>query len=164
MLYFSLAIRSRRFYGLALPSGLGSLALLPLALGLGVAGGAAVVPAALDAEVGLVFYALPLSLELLMRGVGHGVLATTFQVQQRGGQWFLSIPTAATAAAMALIVAAVHAPVAAVAPGGFVLRVAAAGVLGLLCGMARERSESVLLPVLFHLVAAAAGLVIGVAW
>jgi hypothetical protein len=103
-----------------------------------------------------------LACELLVRGAAHGMLVADFRVQRAGGRWFLSTPTAVTTLlSVAAAVTIVAVQVAAGAPWWhLVLGTVAAVALGLACGAARERGESLLPPVLLHVAAALAAVLI----
>jgi membrane protease YdiL (CAAX protease family) len=104
---------------------------------------------------------LPFSAEMLFRGVIHGLLAEKLAAQRARGSWFLSWPTMLSAvfyvAVSSLemiprspdILAAVwFPPLDELLSLG--LNLAGLLIFGLACGMARERSESLVAPVLFH--------------
>lgn len=156
-------LANRRLYGAQLPRGLDWLWLLPAgALG-GVLGGAWLAPEWLGAGTAALPAALPFAAaaELLLRGITHGRLVTGYRVRTGPGSWRLSTPTVLTALVHALLAGLVTVPVFA-ALGGWsaVWRIAvsllAALSVGLACGVARERAESVIAPVLVHGAAAAA--------
>jgi hypothetical protein len=109
--------------------------------------------------------ALPFSAEVLFRGVVHGLLAEKLSSQRKRGRWFLSWPvvlsTLIYAAASLLEVVPKRTVIPFLtwvsSPHELVtLGVNLAGLLifGAACGMARERSESVVAPILFHWLAA----------
>ncbi len=104
---------------------------------------------------------LPLGVELVFRGVVHGVLAQAFAIQQCRGRWFLSVPVLVSAAfctlASGLAVGASLPPLGALSPwlpglagAEAALVPAATFVLSLGLGIARERSESIAAPLLLH--------------
>jgi membrane protease YdiL (CAAX protease family) len=152
---FFLALLGRRrprLYGLRLPGGRDWLWLIPLALLGAAAGGVWTAWPAGGLSAGslgllLVF---PLAAELIFRAVVHGVLARSFPIQHDGGRWFLSAPTLISAALYAAITP-LPPPAAALAqPWGWLLTLAGALLFGLAAGAARERSGSVLAPLLLH--------------
>ena len=153
--------RNPGIFGLRRPAGREAWWLLaPAAIG-AVAGGvwipAAALPGAGPPGLGwlalLAFPLLPIGAEILFRGLVHGVLAWTFSIQRAGGPWFVSWP--------ALVSGGLYAPWGIVLASASVTLLPAAAapwnapvwgsvVFGVACAMARERSESVVLPVLFH--------------
>jgi hypothetical protein len=99
------------------------------------------------------FALLPIGAEILFRGLVHGVLAGAFPIQRAGGPWFVSWP--------ALVCGALYAPWVVVLAAASVTVLPSAAfpwnapvwgsvVFGVACALARERSESLVLPVLFH--------------
>jgi membrane protease YdiL (CAAX protease family) len=99
--------------------------------------------------------------EIIFRGLAHGLLGAHHPMQQPGGRWFVSLPVAASAllyaAAAGLwggapVVLAGWLP--ALAPAAPV-PLAGALVFGLAAGLVRERSESVVTPILLHALCAA---------
>ncbi len=151
------AWRNRRLYGAQRPIGFSWLILAPAAVLAGAAGGAWLVPErAGDGNAALaVGVPLAIAAELLFRGVVHGRLAADFRVN---GKWRISTPNAVSAALSAAASFAVFAP-SLIALGGFaavwrlLLCAPAAVALGLACGIARERSESVSPAAMLHLLA-----------
>ena len=158
-------------YGHRSPSGYQGWAALPLAL-LGAACGGLWHPVHPFAEIGsalplawalVALLALPLGVELVFRGVVHGMLASGFQIQRAGGPWRLSVPTLVSSALYAgclwlpwgmtwpaLSVAE------RIAGPDVALGLAGALVFGVAAGIARERAESVAASVLLHWTAMAA--------
>ena len=158
--YAAHALRNRRLYGAQAPTGLSWLALAPVAAVAGAAGGAWLAPEALGRGASALLAGLPLAVaaELLLRGVAHGRLAGAFSAPLGRLSWPPSLPTSITAALYALLTALAVVP--ALLPlGGLAAAwrigsvLLAALVLGTICGMARERSESILGPVLLHALA-----------
>ncbi|HZO10256.1 MAG TPA: CPBP family glutamic-type intramembrane protease [Myxococcota bacterium] len=101
----------------------------------------------------LAFPLLPLGAEILFRGLVQGSLGWVLRMQRVGGPWLLSWPT--------LVSAALYAPWVLVLASISVLELPASGaawnaplwgalVFGAAAGVARERSESLLLPLLLH--------------
>jgi hypothetical protein len=154
------ARRNPGIFGLRRPASRAAWWLLPLAA-LGAAAGGVWTPSGALAPVGppgvawlslLALALLPLGAEVLFRGLVHGGLSWAFPIQRAGGPWFVSWP--------ALVSGTLYAPWAVVLSAASVLATPAASswnapvwgslVFGVSCAMARERSESLLLPVLFH--------------
>jgi membrane protease YdiL (CAAX protease family) len=97
--------------------------------------------------------------EFLFRGVAHGVLGRGFQVAHAGGRWLISFPTAVcalmyTGAGLLLPLAGSPFPMGG-ATAQWLTVVAASLLFGLTVGVVRERSGSILAPVLLHLVGVA---------
>jgi membrane protease YdiL (CAAX protease family) len=101
----------------------------------------------------LAFVLLPLGAEILFRGLVHGVLAGAFSIQRAGGPWFVSWP--------ALLCGGLYAPWGVVLAAASVTALPTSAlpwdapvwgsvVFGVACALARERSESLALPVFFH--------------
>jgi len=160
LLLLILAARRRpRLYGGRLPGGRAWLWTAPAALLGGLAGGTWTTwttwhfpPGILTADRVALFLALPLAAELTFRALAHGILARAFTIQHDGGRWFLSWPTVLQALfytlATPLALLATTAPL----PVGWAAALPLAGALlfGLAAGVARERSGSVLAPLLLH--------------
>jgi membrane protease YdiL (CAAX protease family) len=149
--------RAPGFYGLRLPRGLAAWAWLPVALAAGALGGVFVPSAALptslqptDVLLGVALLAAPAGLELLFRGYVTARLLPAFS-----GRSLVWVPVL-TALGYAALLACLPSAVASVGPPGTPL--AAALAFGLASGAARERSESVALPVLFAWLGVAAQL------
>jgi hypothetical protein len=158
-----LALVARRapgLYGLRRPAGRDAWLALPLAL-LGAAAGGVWVPAVgwpgAGAPAGrwlalLALPLLPIGAEVLFRGLVHGSLASRGRIQRAGGPWLLSWP--------ALVCAALYAPWGAVLAALALVQAPPAGaigapiwgglVFGVAAALARERSESLLAPILLH--------------
>ncbi len=163
--------RAPGLYGLRRPSGLDWLWLVPVALAGALLGGVwlpesgaggALAPPGPAAWLPLL--TLPLAAEVWFRGLGHGHLASSFPIQHAGGPWFVSVPVVASAVLYAGVVGvlAILAPPVAPAPPLDQAALGSMGALlfGLASGLARERSESLLPPLLLlGLGLAAVGLV-----
>jgi len=151
--------------GIRWPVGPGWAALLPATAAAALAGGACL-PGPLGgsavptATAWLSLVAVVTAWEGLFRGLVHGRLVHHFPVQRPDGAWFLSTPTLVAALLSALGVSFLC-----LAPGWFppvlppLARVAvgfaAALILGLATGVARERSGSLLAPIALHAAGAA---------
>jgi hypothetical protein len=167
-LYALLGRRMPGLYGLRAPAGRAAWLALPFALAGAACGGLWLpispfqAPATLSGS--LVLVAMPLAVELVFRGLAHGMLAARFRIQHSGGRWFLSIPALVTSGLYALWAALPFgapvlpalARIEAAAGHHPALPVAAAFLFGLAAAVARERSESVATPVLIHWTALAA--------
>jgi hypothetical protein len=149
--------RAPGVYGMRRPAGLDWWACLPVAVVGALAGGvwrAPVSGGALEASTLAALLGLPVAVELLFRGLVQGSLVGTFAVQRAGGRWFVSAPALVSSALYA--VACGLPPLAALSsPGPWSAAhpgVPLAGAFGfaLAAAAARERSESVIAPILFH--------------
>lgn len=150
-------LRHRRQFGLRWPTGWRwALFLLPAIL-VGLVGGAWVLPPG-DASLWTVV-TFPVVCEALLRGVVQGRLVEWWNIQRPGGRWFISVPAVVSALASATLSALLFLPQSVAAPGGPGLWIVppwliGALVLGAACAMARERSGSLLPPIVVHLAAA----------
>jgi hypothetical protein len=161
--YGLLALTNRRLYGAVLPRGWDWLWLLPAAVIAGLAGGAWLAPEWLGRGTAALPAALPFAAaaELLLRGIAHGRLTTGFRVAGGRGRWRLSAPAVLTGVLHGMLASVVAVPIY-LALGGFAavwrigVTLLASTALGIALGVARERSESIVGPLLLHLVAAAA--------
>jgi len=147
--------RARGFYGLRMPHGLAGWAWLPVAVAAGACGGVWIpsepLPASLGAPDllrGAALLAAPAGVELLFRGLVTARLLRAFPAGAPA-----LVPGLAALGSAALVAGL---PLAAPAVGGPWTAPLAALVFGLASGAARERSESVALPVLFAWLSAAA--------
>lgn len=147
-------------YGWSPPVGKTWWLLLPVVLAAGTLGGAWA-PARLtqgaDSSQWIILGVLgmPLASELLFRGLGHGLMAQTTTIQRCDSRWFLSWPIIGTTlvyTAFMWILTDFYSP--ATDWGAGFIRAGAAAVFGLGLGMVRERSQSLLPTVLFHILAA----------
>jgi hypothetical protein len=152
-------------FGWIIPTGNNWWLLTPIAVGAGAAGG--VWAPQLFAKSGkwleitlIGLIGMPLSSELLFRSLVHGLLAQNARVQRDDTRWFLSWPafgstlqyTGYMAFVLFVIFPQDH-PDPAWLP---LLNLGASFVFGLAAAMVRERSQSVLPPIVFHCLAAAA--------
>jgi membrane protease YdiL (CAAX protease family) len=146
-------------YGLNFPTGKDWWTLLPVMLLAATAGGI-YIP---DQTIGflklpdIIIYVcmtIPLALELLFRGLGHGILTYRSEVQNAKSPWFFSYANVAAAVLYAVFIAyldfssTTFQGVAQILPA--VKTVFAAFAFGLAGGFVRERSQSILPAVLFH--------------
>ncbi len=158
----------RRMYGIRMPVGRDWAFLFGFAI-LGTALGGSWFPARSEVEnlvngpsfAPLLLLLLPLSAELLFRGVIHGLLAERLLSQRARGVWFLSWPlTLSTLFYLGVswleiipretdLLSLPWLP-ASENISGAVLNLIGLLIFGLACGMARERSESLVAPILFH--------------
>ncbi len=144
-----------RLYGLRLPSGFDWLILLPPALVAAVVGGARF-PAALqpgqtalgrepwlEIVTALLFAA---SAEGLFRGLVHGILFRSLRIPRKRSAWAISRPVMISS-----LLYTFWACLPFMGPGWSMAAVPAGVLLiGICCGMAREKSESLLPPLLIH--------------
>src|SRR5262249_43753658 len=155
------ARRNPALFGLRLPAGGDAWLALPPALFGASLGGvwipaipvpAAGAPASAWAAL-LAFPLLPIGAEILFRGMVHGSLAWAFRIQRAGGPWLLSWPALLSAVLFAPWAGLLAAASAVDLPtGGGVWEAPFWGALpsGAAAAVARERSESLLLPILLH--------------
>ncbi|MGD9017090.1 MAG: CPBP family intramembrane metalloprotease [Desulfobacterales bacterium] len=146
-------------FGMIAPVGNAWWLILPAAVLAGAAGGVCVPPDSADTLPGLekaLFYllAIPLACEMLFRGLVHGILAQDCPTQNCSSRWFFSFPSVGAGILYALFIAVIT-----LRPFGVgepflllstVQRLFAAFAFGVASGFARERSQSLLPPVLFH--------------
>ena len=164
--------RAPGLYGLRLPSGLDWLLLLPLALIGAVAGGVWMPVGTVwgfaspaDALLLAIVFAVPAAAELLFRGIVHGGLASVSTIQRSGGPWFLSWPVVLTSGLYAICsilpaLLTASAPQNMLGAAGYPTVLLGALGFGIASGMARERAESLLPPIVLHWLGVAAVLVI----
>ncbi len=94
-----------------------------------------------------ILLAFAVSAELLFRSLVHGILARSYSVQKVRGRWYLSWPVLISSL-IYLLWALVPFQASTI---WHVLRAGIAALLfGICCGMARERSGSVLPPIIIH--------------
>lgn len=159
--FLAFGLRKRRRVGLRLPAGWKWLLTLPLAVLVGLLGGAWVLPPALVPTSHALGYALlfPAVSELLHRGFVHGYLRDFWNVMRSGGRWFLSKPTLIAGVFSAGLSSLLFLPQLLLQQGGvgywlIPLWLVGALVVGLGAGVARERSGSLIPALLLHLLAA----------
>jgi membrane protease YdiL (CAAX protease family) len=156
LLLLVLGPRAPGVWGLRRPAGLDAWALLPVAVAGALAGGVWLAPVGAPlAPPGLAaLLGLPVAIELLFRGLVQGSLFGSFRVQRAGSRWFVSAPTLVSSGLYALV--GLLPPLAALsAPGPWsglhpLAPLAGAFAFGLAAGSARERSESIVVPIAFH--------------
>ena len=153
--------RNPGIYGLRRPVGRDAWwFLLPAAIG-AVAGGVWIPATALPGTgppgiawlALLAFPLLPIAAEILFRGLVHGVLAWTFSIQRAAGPWFVSWPALVSGGLYApwgIVLASASLTVHPASAAAWNAPVWGSVVFGVACAMARERSESLVLPVCFH--------------
>jgi membrane protease YdiL (CAAX protease family) len=97
-------------------------------------------------------------IELLFRGVVHGLMVTTHPIMLWSGRRFISVPTAVSGLLYAVAVGSCFLPPLWLGDGAWVfgVGVAAAAVMGLTLGIVRERSASVWAAALIHMTSVAA--------
>jgi membrane protease YdiL (CAAX protease family) len=152
-------VRAPGVHGLRRPAGVDWCFVLPFAL-VGALAGGVWIPAVHGASTlrwtePLGVLALPLAAEVIFRGLFHGGLVTRFRMQRCGGPWFLSWPAIVSAVLYALWGALLQLPSIALAramPWGTSAwpPLLGAVVFGAAAGMARERSGSIVPPILLH--------------
>ncbi len=156
------ARRFPRGFGLSLPRGGLWAMLLPAGAIAGLAGGAWIL-APTGRSVSIPSFlagaaVLAAACELFFRGALHGLLAEVCRPAVRRGSWTLTGPTVVAAVLSAASWTFLSAGEGFVIGAAALARSAMAGfALGLTCGLARERSGSVLGAVAVHSVAALAG-------
>ena len=154
------ALRRPWQFGIMLPTGHDWWWLLPIALLCGATGGMTVPDAVLfqsgAASVWVVALGvLPLSQELLFRGLIHGLMAQLASIQDSQSRWFISGPTIGSALLYALTIALqlillAGDPLDPLTNGVLLKMVPVAGIFGIGAGMIRERSHSILPAWLLH--------------
>lgn len=95
----------------------------------------------------VVILAFAVSAELLFRGLVHGILARAYSTQKVGGRWYLSWPVVISSLVYLFwALVPFHAPTILLGLKAGM----AAFLFGICCGVARERSGSLLPPILIH--------------
>ena len=166
IIFASRARRSPGLYGWRIPAGLGWASVFPAAF-IGGAMGGAWAPGSLAYWLasdnlyslgGITALLLPLAAELLFRGVILGHLAARLPIQKSAGPWWNSWPTLISTVLYTVASLLVFATLSKgeIPFTQWLLVVGGAAIFGTACGVARERSDSVLPPVLLHWVCAAA--------
>ncbi len=152
-------------YGWTSPIGKQWWVLLPAALAGGIMGGAWTPEHLVANQKWLTIAALglvgmPLTLELLFRGLVHGLLAQNARIQRCDTRWFISWPILGSSLLYVGFVAALmvgnQPETMPLHWAESFLSISGAAVLGLTAGWVRERSQSVWPAVLFHMSAATA--------
>ncbi len=155
-------------FGIILPAGKDWWRLLPIAVICGFTGDM-LVPGkmmfAADPAVAwtIALVLIPLSLELLFRGLVHGMMAQLATIQDCESRWFFSGPTIGSsllyAATIGFQITMMSAdPMTVLTSGVLIKYVVVAAIFGLGAGMIRERSHSVFPAWLFHAAAVATSL------
>ncbi len=161
----SVAYRRPWQYGLVMPVGKIWWAFLPLAALGGLAGNIA--PLSLSPEIrpawgiwllGLIM--MPAALELLFRSLVHGLLAQSARINRPKGRILLSWPLVGASLLFAgytlwQTASGVSLSLLLERPLSHLRPVLGAFLLGLVLGVVRERSQSIIPPMIFHIVAAA---------
>ena len=155
--------RTPGVYGLRRLAGLDWCLVVPFAMFGALAGGVWVPAVALPASGWgwaelLALLTLPVASEVTFRGLVQGSLLTSFPIQKCGGPWFLSRPAVISAALYAVWGAVLqHLPIALTQTMlGGPAPILGALVFGVAAGSARERSESIVSPILLHWIGIAA--------
>jgi membrane protease YdiL (CAAX protease family) len=160
-----MAFRRPWQFGIMLPAGKDWWRLLPFAIVCGFTGDMWVptkmmfdADSAMAWTIALVL--IPLSLELLFRGLVHGMMAQLATIQDCESRWFFSGPTIGSSllygATISVQMTMMSAdPLATLTSGILVRYMVVAVIFGIGTGMIRERSHSILPAWLFHAMAVA---------
>ncbi|BBO84602.1 hypothetical protein DSCO28_51680 [Desulfosarcina ovata subsp. sediminis] len=158
-------------FGIMLPAGKDWWRILPIAVICGLTGGMLTPDKTMFATDPYLAWALalvllPLSLELLFRGLVHGMMAQLASIQDSESRWFFSGPTIgstllyATAIGIQTLMLA-DGPIMTTLTSSLLIKaVLVAGMFGVAAGMIRERSHSILPAWLFHALAALTALLV----
>lgn len=165
-LFFLKARQAPGLYGWRSPAGLDWLTMLPVAL-IGAAAGGIWIPGSheglynpsqLTASALLL---LPVTVEILFRGLILGNLAWRLPIQKSAGPWFVSWPAFISGALYALMfLSFLSFTSGQLQMSHWFVSLPAAVMFGTALGMARERSESIVTPILLHWLCAAALLLV----
>jgi hypothetical protein len=175
LLFFALvmiavvAFRRPWQFGLMLPAGKDWWRILPFAVVCGFAGGVLppdqIMVAVHSPEAwAIALVLIPLSLELLFRGLVHGMMAQLATIQDCESRWFFSGPTIGSSLLYGITVGFQVTmmsgdPLTTLTSWTLIKATAVAVIFGVGAGMIRERSHSVLPAWLFHATAVATWLV-----
>jgi len=149
-------------YGWDLPIGNRWWLLLPVAIAGGLAGG--LWQPAIYVQAGpwtplilWVIVGMPLATELLFRSLAHGMLAQSAVIQRYDTKWFLSWPmVGSTLLYVGFMNTTPYFRSLQSDPGKFIPALFGTALFGLTAGLVRERSQSLLPPIVFHVIAAVA--------
>lgn len=155
------------YLGLRLPRGFGYFGWLPVAAVAAVAGGAwaplqlalaGTTFGSIGGRFALALLAGVVGIELLMRGVLHGIMVTGFPIMLWSGRRFISVPNLVSSVAFTTAVMVCFRPPWWLGEGPVAITAwgVAALTMGLICGVVRERSSSVWAAVITHTASAAA--------
>jgi membrane protease YdiL (CAAX protease family) len=157
-------------FGIMLPAGKDWLGLLPFAVVCGLTGDMLAPDAMMFAADPFVAWTIalvliPLSLELLFRGLVHGMMAQQATIQDCESRWFFSGPTIGSSLLYGATIGVQMTmmcpdPMAILTSGVLVKYTVVAVIFGLGAAMIRERSHSILPAWLFHLTAVATSLLV----
>jgi membrane protease YdiL (CAAX protease family) len=162
------ALRRPWQFGMILPAGKDWWRLLPMAVICGFTGDMLVPDKMMFAAdpvaawtIALVL--IPLSMELLFRGMVHGMMAQLASIQDCESRWFFSGPTIGSALLYAATIGfqmtmMADNPMAILTNGILIKFITVAAIFGMAAGMIRERSHSILPAWLFHAAAVATSL------
>jgi membrane protease YdiL (CAAX protease family) len=163
-----MALRRPWQFGLMPPAGKDWWRLLPVAIICGFTGALTLPPTALfDADPmvawGVALLLIPFAMELLFRGLVHGMMAQLATIQDCESRWFFSGPTIGSAVLYAATVGSQMAmmpsdPMVPTTVSMLMQSTVVAAIFGLGAGMIRERSHSILPAWLFHAAAVATAL------
>jgi hypothetical protein len=153
------------YFGVRRPRRLKFLATVPISGAVALAGGAWLPLGdadlgARDVELLAVTLVAVIGVEALLRGVLHGDLVRFFPVMNGGGRRFISVPNLVAAVVYSAAVTTCLVPptwLAGVVGPWWAAWAAAALILGLACGVVRERSASLWAAVVLHGATAIAG-------
>ena len=156
-------------FGIMLPAGKDWWRLLPFAIVCGFTGDLLVPDTRVFAADPVVAWTIalvliPLSLELLFRGLIHGMMAQLASIQDCESRWFFSGPTIGSSLLYAATIGFQMAmlsgdPMATLTSGTPIKYTVVAVIFGLGAGMIRERSHSLLPAWLFHAAAVATSVI-----
>ncbi|HXV80546.1 MAG TPA: CPBP family intramembrane glutamic endopeptidase [Candidatus Binatia bacterium] len=166
VLFLSKVRQAPGLYGWRPPTGLDWLTMLPAAL-IGAAAGGIWIPGShqglnsLNELTAYAFLLLPVTVEIVFRGLILGDLAWRLPIERSGGPWFVSWPAFISGVLYAsmflsfLIFTSDQIKI-----SHWFVTLPAAVMFGTALGMARERSESIVAPILLHWLCAAALLLV----
>jgi len=102
---------------------------------------------------------MPLCAELLFRGLLHGLIIPGTRIQTRGSDWFISWPVFYSAVIYAFFFGIPYSPFVSIsqiisAEWYIPIRMLGGFIFGILTGIIRERSESIITSYLAHLISA----------
>ncbi len=156
LLLLALIARKRpRLYGIRLPGGWDWLWVTPLALAGGLMGGVWRPTGSIDLITLGTVLAMPLGIELAFRSLAHGILIRDFKSLYGSRSWFLSWPVVISSLFYTLWTLSPWVPLTfpsfeLFATGGNWIPPIGAVLFGISAAVARERSASVVAPLLLH--------------